>query len=66
MSIIGFLCGTIYNIDCNARYIPLEWYEACIETNGSEDIKHFKTSNRNSCRNRKVPVTRTKDFLWPI
>jgi hypothetical protein len=46
--------------------IPLEWYEACIETNGSKDIKHLKTSNRNSGRNRKVPVTRTNDFLWPI
>ena len=21
MSIIGFLCSTMYNIDCNARYI---------------------------------------------
>ena len=48
-----------------SKPILLEWYEACIETNGSEDNKQFKTSNRNSCRNRKVPVTRTKDFLWP-
>jgi hypothetical protein len=46
-----------------SKPIPLEWDEACIETNGSEDIKQLKTSNRNSCRNRKVPVTRTKVFF---
>jgi hypothetical protein len=47
------------------KSIPLEWYEACIENNDSEDIKTIKTSYRNSCHNRKVPVTRTNDFLWP-
>jgi hypothetical protein len=46
--------------------IPLEWYEENIEMNGSEEIKLSKTTSRNSCRNRKVPVTRTKDFLWTI
>ena len=46
-----------------SKPIPLDWYEARIETNSSEDIKHLKTSNRNSVRNRKVPVTRTNDFL---
>ena len=49
-----------------SKPIPLEWHDACIETNSSEDIKHLKTSNRNSGRNRKVPVTRTNDFLWQI
>jgi lysophospholipase L1-like esterase len=47
------------------KSIPIEWYEACIDNNDSEDMKTFKTSYRNSCHNRKVPVTRSNDFLWP-
>jgi len=43
--------------------IPLEWHETGIEANGSEVIRECRASNRNSCHNRKVPVTRTKDFL---
>jgi len=31
-----------------SKPILLEWYEAHIETNSNEDIKHLKTSNRNS------------------
>jgi hypothetical protein len=50
-------------VPITSKPIQLEWYEACIEKNGSEDIKQFITSNRNSCRNRRIPVTRTKDFL---
>jgi lysophospholipase L1-like esterase len=48
----------------SSKPIPLEWYETCIENNDNEDIKKFITSNRNSCLNRKTPVTRTNDFLW--
>ena len=45
--------------------IPLEWYETRSVTDGIEDNKQFRTSNHNSSRIKKVPVTRTKDFLWP-
>jgi len=46
-----------------AKPIPLEWHEICIAINDSEVIKECKVPNRNSCRNRKIPVTRTKDFF---
>jgi hypothetical protein len=49
-----------------SKPISLEWYETCSVTNDNEDSKQLTTSKRNSCRNRKVPVTRTNDFLWPI
>lgn len=56
LQLASFLLTTF--VPGTSKPIPLEWYEACIEMNGSEDIKKSKTSNRNSCRNRKVPVTR--------
>ena len=32
LSIIGFLCSTIYNIDCNARYIVCVIYVMYLTT----------------------------------
>jgi len=46
------------------KHIPLEWHETGIAINDSEVTKECKVPNRNSCHNRKIPVTRTKDFLW--
>jgi hypothetical protein len=63
LQLASFLYTTF--VQRSAKSIPLEWNEECIENNDSEDIKTVKVSYRNSCRNRKVPVTRSNDFLWP-
>jgi len=63
LQLASFLLTTF--VPKTAKPIPLEWNEAGIMGNDSNDTKTFKTSNRNSCRNRKVPVARMNDFLWP-
>jgi hypothetical protein len=40
------------------------WYEQCVDANQPEEVNQVKTSYRNSTQNRKIPVTRTTDFLW--
>jgi hypothetical protein len=44
--------------------ISLGWYETCDDSNLHCDVNQVKTLNRNSSHNRKMPVTRSKDFLW--
>ena len=44
--------------------ISLGWYETCDDDNLHCDLKQVNTRSRNSSRNRKMPVTRSKDFLW--
>ena len=63
LQLASFLLTTF--VPKTSKPIPLEWNEAGIMGNDSNDTKTFKTSNRNSCRNRKVPVTRMNDFLCP-
>ena len=46
--------------------ISLGWHEKCVEANQPEGINQRNTCNRNSTRNRKMPVTRSMDFLWLI
>jgi len=45
--------------------ITLDWYHSGIEKQNKAVTSEVKVPNRNSCRNRKVPITRTNDFLWP-
>ena len=63
LQLASFLLTTF--VPKTSKPIPLEWNEAGTMRNDSNDTKTFKTSNRNSSHNRKVPVTRTNDFLWP-
>ena len=37
--------------------ISLGWYEQCVDPNRPEGINQVNISNRNSTRNRKMPVT---------
>ena len=46
--------------------IILGWHETQNSSDLTCDMIHIKTSNRNSSHNRKMPVTRSKDFLWQI
>jgi len=46
--------------------IILRWHETQNDNNQTCDGNQVKTSNRNSIRNRKTPVTRSNDFLWQI
>ena len=46
--------------------IPLGWYKTCDGDNLHCDVNQMKTFNRNSSHNRKMSVTRSKDFLWLI
>ena len=43
---------------------PPSWYEQCVDANQSEEVNQADTSYRNSTQNRKIPVTRSTDFLW--
>ena len=43
--------------------ISLRWYETCDGGNLHCDVNQVKTFNRNLSRNRKMPFTRSKDFL---
>jgi hypothetical protein len=45
--------------------IELHWHDLNIENQNNMDINETKIVNRNSGHNRKIPVTRTDDFLWP-
>ena len=44
--------------------IILGWHEIQDENNLTCDGNHVLTTNRNPSRNRKLPVTRSNDFLW--
>ena len=44
--------------------IILGWHEIQDDNNLTSDENQVLTSNRNSSRNRKLPVTRSNDFLW--
>jgi len=44
--------------------ITLGWQEIQDDNNLTCDGNQVATSNRNSSRNRKLPVTRSDDFLW--
>jgi hypothetical protein len=46
--------------------IILGWHEAQGDNNLTCDRNQVKTSDRNSSCNRKIPITRSKDFLWQI
>lgn len=51
---------------CNTKKpIELDWHDQNTEIQNNIVIKEVKIGNRNSGRNRKIPVTRTDDFLWP-
>jgi len=45
--------------------IVLNWYDPSTDNQNNMKINAATNVNRNSGRNRKVPVTRTDDFLWP-
>jgi hypothetical protein len=45
--------------------IELEWHDQNSEIQSNIVINETKIGNRNSGHNRKIPVTRTDDFLWP-
>ena len=47
-----------------SNIIPLEWCKIYTVSDDNGDIKQSNSTNRNSHRNRKIPVTRTDDFLW--
>ena len=42
--------------------IILRWHETRNDNNQTFDVNQVKPSNRNSIRNRKLPVTRSNDF----
>ena len=44
--------------------ITLGWQEIQDDNNLTCDGNQVLTSNRNSSHNRKLPVTRSDDFLW--
>jgi len=44
--------------------IILRWHETQDDNNQTCDVNQVKPSNRNSIHNRKIPVTRSNDFLW--
>jgi len=44
--------------------IELNWYNLRLENLKNTEINSAINLNRNSGRNRKIPVTRTEDFLW--
>jgi hypothetical protein len=46
--------------------ISLGWYETDEDNNLHCTLEQVNTCNRNSSRNRKMPVTRSNDFLWLI
>ena len=46
--------------------ISLRWYETDDDNNLHCTLEQVNTCNRNSSRNRKMPVTRSSDFLWLI
>ena len=46
--------------------IILRWHETQHDNNRTCDVNQVKPSNRNTIRNRKIPVTRSNDFLWHI
>jgi len=46
--------------------IILRWHGTQNDNNQTCDVNQVKPSNRNSIRNRKIPVTRSNDFLWQI
>ena len=46
--------------------ISLGWYETCDDDNLHCDLKQVNTRSRNSSRNRKMPVTRSKDFYGKL
>jgi hypothetical protein len=59
----------------NSSAIPLQWKEEGksntleVSTQEPKDIKlptPYKNSVRTSCRLRRAPITRSKDFLWPM
>ena len=43
--------------------IPLRWFDSDMVLNLHCDSSRSKTQNRNSNRNRKTPITRSKEFL---
>jgi hypothetical protein len=45
--------------------IVLNWYDPSMDNQNNMKINAAINVNRNSGRNRKIPVTRTDDFLWP-
>ena len=46
--------------------ISLGWYETDEDNNLHCTLEQVNTCNRNSSHNRKMPVTRSNDFLWLI
>jgi len=46
--------------------IILRWHETQNDNNQTCDVNQIKPYNRNSIHNRKIPVTRSNDFLWQI
>jgi hypothetical protein len=60
---LAFLLLTTLN-QKTSNPISLGWYEQCVEANQPEIINQVTISNRNSTQNRKMPVTRSMDFLW--
>ena len=44
--------------------IPLGWYEPNNDVKPLSNTTQTKSLNRNSNRSKKLPVTRTNDFLW--
>ena len=62
---IASLLHTIFEQKTSHRII-LGWHEIQDNNNLTCDGHQVLTSNRNSSRNRKLPVTRSNDFLWKI
>jgi len=44
--------------------ISVSWHDKCDDINLPRDTDQVKTFPRNPNRNRKIPVTRSNDFLW--
>ena len=47
------------------KSIVLNWYDLSTDHQNNMKINAATNVNRNSGRNKKIPVTRTDDFLWP-
>ena len=48
----------------NSPTIPLGWYEPNNDVKPLSDTMQTKSLNRNSNGSKKMPVTRTNNFLW--
>jgi hypothetical protein len=44
--------------------ISVGWYGKCVEANQHEELNQGNMVTRNLTRNKKIPVTRSSDFLW--